>query len=151
MPISEIKEVRTTELLRKKKRSPINSKAEGKQRVAGDMKVLEKGPEFWRLSGGALGRWLAPARAILLMLDDKVVDKLFGFWQAHSCCAACTFEWPSTGCPSRFNSRVLILLMYASSTGVLSVLMVFIFNCSAGIWLCGTQRATQLNNSDDND
>ena len=52
--------IRKAYIIKAKKRSPSNSKAGGEQK---------KCP----------GRWLVSCSGTLLMLDDKVVDKLFGF------------------------------------------------------------------------
>ena len=65
------------------KKSPINSKAEGKKKgCPGDMKVLgNNAPTIGLLQEekSARGRWVVSCSGTLFLLDDNIVDKLFSF------------------------------------------------------------------------
>ena len=73
--------IRKAYIIKNKKRSPINSKAEGKKKGwPGEIKVLEKGTKQGEgAKKSAHGRCLVSCSGTLLLLDDDVVDKLFGF------------------------------------------------------------------------
>ena len=69
--------------LQKNKKSPINSKAEGKREGGRGRKLCrETYPINVKAPGtkkSARGRGLVSCSGTLLLLNDEVVDKLFGF------------------------------------------------------------------------
>ena len=75
------KETRTMRPLRKNKKSPSNSKAEGKKKGwPGEVKVLKKQSIRRRHEKkSARGRCLVSCSGTLFLLNDNVVDKLFSF------------------------------------------------------------------------